>query len=97
METSPAPAQSDKTLNGFLFAKLYAIGSKSEGPMYFLQKFDETEIRIKKHAQLFQDDPALRAHLGTKVSLTGTVDGNEITYISIERCPRSVKGCEIQW
>ncbi len=89
------PAQ--ETINGFLFAKLKLIGSKSEGPAYFLQKFDYNEIGIKKHTQLFEDDPALRVHLGKKVSVTGTVDENEITYTSIEKCPPSVKGCEIQW
>lgn len=31
---------------GFLFAKLDAIGKKSEGPMYFLHRFDYTTESI---------------------------------------------------
>ncbi len=98
LATVPAPSVSaeELTVSGFLFSKLGMIGSKSEGPAYYLQKFDETEIKIKKHVPFFRDDPALRKHLGTKVTVKGQMEGSEFNYSSVEQCPPSVKGCEIQ-
>ena len=45
--------------DGFLFSKLQAIGTRSEGPAYFLQEFDKKEVPILKHTMLWQVDPAL--------------------------------------
>ena len=94
----PAAAQSQTTItiNGFLFSKLTAIGTRSEQPIYFLQKFDNSEIQIKPKKP-FQDDPVLMPHLGTKVTIVGTVDGNMISYTSVKRCPSSTADCMIQW
>ena len=97
LSASPASAQSQRTINGYLYSKLSGIGTRSEAPIYFLQKFDKSEIQIKKRTMSFQDDPTLAAHLGTKVTVTGTVTGNALSYTSIATCAVSVKGCEIQW
>lgn len=95
--SAPASANTPQTINGYLYSKLAHIGSKSEGPIYFLQKFDETEIPIAKHVEIFQDDPKLRARLGTKVTVTGTMTGDAFSYASIERCAPSTEECVVQW
>jgi hypothetical protein len=92
-----AVAQGQQTLHGYLFSKLAAIGTRSEGPAYFLQTFDDSDVQIKKHALPFQDDPALRAHLGTKVIIVGTMKDSVLDYTSVAQCPTSVHGCVIQW
>lgn len=66
--------------DGYLFAKLGAIGTKSEGPIYWLQQADYTELQVQKHALLWQDDPALHKLLGKKVTLVGKYTDGEIVY-----------------
>jgi len=70
--------------DGFLFSKLANIGTKSEGPAYFLQKFNYTEVRILKHTMLWQPDPALQQYLGTKVTIKGEMAGAVLTYTSVK-------------
>ena len=66
-----------KVLDGFLFSKLANIGSRSEGPEYFLQEFDLKEIPIVKKAHLWEEDRVLQKHLATKVTIRGRlVDGH---------------------
>lgn len=72
-----------KELEGFLFSKLGRIGSKSEGPDYYLQLFDSTEIPIVKKVHLWQEDPLLQKHLATKVILSGHFDGGFFHYEKI--------------
>jgi hypothetical protein len=93
----PMYAQSQQTVSGYLYSKLSGVGTRSEGPVYFLQKFDGSEIQIAKRTTIFQDDARLRAHIGTKITIVGTVTGNALSYTSVESCARSTKGCEIQW
>lgn len=93
----PTSAETQQTIDGFLFSKLWAIASHSEEPIYFLQKFDHTEVKIAKHAPPWHDDANLHALLGTKVSITGDMKGGFFQYTSIKRCLPPVKGCEIQW
>ena len=69
-----------RELNGFLFSKLQAIGSRSEGPVYFLQQFDEKEIPILKKVHLWEEDPVLQKLLGKKVTLHGRLSGGRIEY-----------------
>lgn len=69
-----------KELNGFLFSKLAAIGTRSEGPIYFLQQFDEKEIPIVKKAHLWEEDPVLQKHLGKKVTIHGRLVEGRIEY-----------------
>ncbi len=70
--------------DGFLFSKLQAIGTRSEGPAYFLQKFDEKEIPILKHTMMWQPDPALQKHLAMKVTIEGEMVGGVLTYKSVK-------------
>ncbi len=57
---------------GFLFVKLDAIGTKSEGPLYFLQLRDYQEISIvKKSPHLWEWDDELQKFLHTKVRIKG--------------------------
>ena len=81
---SPANAAdaARQKFDGFLFSKLQAIGTRSEGPAYFLQKFDEKEVPILKHTMMWQADPALQKYLGTKVTIEGELAGDVLTYTS---------------
>ncbi|MCI5121888.1 MAG: hypothetical protein D3908_11990 [Candidatus Electrothrix sp. AUS4] len=69
--------------HGFIFSKLHLIGSKSEGPSYFLQQFDYSEIPLEKQAQLWSEDPALQEVLGTKVTVHGAIQGGRLCYENI--------------
>jgi hypothetical protein len=70
--------------NGYLFSKLGAVGTKSEGPVYFLQHFDsKNDYSILKHATLFQKDEMLHPFLNTKVSIVGDLVNGMIEYRSI--------------
>lgn len=72
-----------KEFSGFLFSKLARLGSRSEGPDYFLQQFDrsakpivEKVIPIHKEAELWKEDPILQRYLATEVFIRGSfVDG----------------------
>jgi hypothetical protein len=66
--------------HGFMFSKLHLIGSKSEGPTYFLQQFDYGEIPVEKKAALWQEDPALQKHLASKVTIGGELTAGRIRY-----------------
>jgi len=69
--------------DGYVFSKLHAIGTKSEGPAYFLQQWDYREIQIAKKAHLWEDDPALHQFLGKKATIEGSLDQNIIHYDKI--------------
>ncbi|HRF38598.1 MAG TPA: BsuPI-related putative proteinase inhibitor [Saprospiraceae bacterium] len=60
-----------KTFEGYLFAKLNAIGSKSEGPSYYLQQHDGKEIPVVKRVAPWMKYPLLHACVGQKVALLG--------------------------
>ena len=49
-----------KKFAGYLFARLHAIGSKSEGPLYFLQLRDVKEMLIMKKVPPWKNDPCKR-------------------------------------
>lgn len=91
------PASDVQTLHGFLFAKLAAIGSRSETPIYYLQHFDDSEQRIAIDARPFNDEPKLRPHLATKVTVTGTQGPEYFHVASISRCASDTHGCSINW
>jgi hypothetical protein len=78
------------TLNGFLFSKLGALGTRSEGPQYFLQTFDGREIAVAKHTMMWQPDPALQRYIATKVTIEGDMVGNILSYRSIRPYSPSV-------
>jgi hypothetical protein len=91
------PAAPEQTIHGFLFAKLAAIGSKSETPVYFLQKLDNSELHVVMDPAPFHDEPRLRPHLGTKVTIVGAANGNTFHASAISRCAPSTHGCELNW
>jgi len=72
------------TYGGYLFCKLENIGTKSEGPSYFLQRWDDSEVHIIKNGILWQNDPELDKYLNTKVIITGTMEDGQLRYTKIE-------------
>lgn len=81
---SPASAGERLKFDGYLFRILDAIGTKAEGPSYYLQEFDGKEVPVLKHAEPWQDDPSLHEYLGKKVTVTGELQGEAIRYSSID-------------
>jgi hypothetical protein len=77
-----------KTFHGYLFSKLYRIGSKSEGPEYFLQQWDDagktTDTPIQKKGGLWEKDPVLHKYLAQKVTISGTLKEKIIQYEEIK-------------
>ena len=69
--------------HGYLFTKLDNIGSKSEGPKYFLQRFDYKEKVVIKQAHLWMEDEKLHPFVSKKVSIDGRLTPEGILYISI--------------
>ncbi|MBU0501363.1 MAG: hypothetical protein KJ558_00985 [Gammaproteobacteria bacterium] len=72
-----------KAFQGFLFSKLQAIGTRSEGPGYYMQQFDYCEIPIAKQAEPWREDPLLQQALSTKVSISGKIADGELHYDAI--------------
>ena len=72
------------TYNGYLFSKLDNIGTKSEGPSYYLQQWDNSEVHIIKNGILWQHDAELDKYLNTKVTITGAMEGGQLRYTKIE-------------
>ena len=70
--------------HGFIFSKLHLIGSKSEGPSYFLQQFDYSEVPLAKQVELWQEDPDLQNVLGTKVTIAGNIVDGKLQYDKIK-------------
>lgn len=62
---------------GYLCAKLQLLGSRSEGPQYFLQDKEGKEIHVLKKVHLWEKDPALHACLGEQVTLLGRLRKEE--------------------
>ena len=69
--------------DGYLFSKLHLIGSKSEGPIYILQRWDYSENPVIKKAMVFQEDPNLHKFLGKKVTIEGAFGQDGIRYEKI--------------
>lgn len=69
--------------DGYMFSKLDNIGSKSEGPKYFLQHFDYSESVVEKQVNLWQEDPNLHKYLNTKVTIEGKLSSGGIMYDKI--------------
>jgi hypothetical protein len=75
--------------SGYLFARLHLLGTKSEGPSYFLQQADDSDLPVIKKVQLWEDDPALHARLGSRVAMTGVLRLNGVEYCTVgEDAPR---------
>lgn len=53
-----------QSVDGFLYAKLRAVGTRAKGPGEFLQTFDDEEFPIVTHTMMWQTDQVLQTHLG---------------------------------
>jgi len=65
-----------KEFKGKVFSKIERIGSRSEGPEYFLKllkpnELNQIDLPIRKNAGLWQEDPNLHQFLGKMVIITG--------------------------
>ena len=69
------------TYQGYLFSKLGRVGTRSEGPDYFLQQLDGSEVPIVKQTEyLWQGDSTLQSLLAKKVRIEGRLDPQGIHY-----------------
>lgn len=73
---------------GYLFSKLHLIGSKSEGPSYFLQQWSYNEIPVVKKTMLWEEDPVLHKYLAKEVMIEGKLHSNRIYYEKIRELKR---------
>jgi hypothetical protein len=71
------------SFEGYLFSKLANIDTRAEGPVYFLQQFDEKELHVIKQANLWQEDRKLHPFLNKKVKIEGEMSPEGIAYTSI--------------
>lgn len=69
--------------DGYLFSKLALIGTKSEGPAYFLQQWDYREIRVEKKSFPWKPDPDLHQFLNKKVTISGEIGEEGIHYYKV--------------
>ena len=65
-------------IKGILYAEIVAKGTKSEGPIYYLQPFDDyakrwSKILVRKKSHLWQNDPVLHKHIDKKVLILGEI------------------------
>jgi len=78
---------------GFIFSKLHLIGSKSQGPTYYLQQFifgeakslsEGPTIEIVKQVQPWEEDPSLQEYLGKIVKVAGVMVANKLKYEKVK-------------
>lgn len=70
--------------HGYLLARLARIGSKSEGPEYFLQLWDYAEVHVVKKVYPWQEEPELHKHLGKKVTILGDYKDGRIIFEGVK-------------
>jgi hypothetical protein len=68
---------------GYLSSRTERIGTRSEGPEYYLS-VDGKEIHVVKNAQLWEEDPVLQELVGRKVWISGTLVDGELFYEEIK-------------
>jgi hypothetical protein len=61
---------------GIIISKKERIGTRSEGPEYYIEIVEpndlgQTELAVRKKVPLWQEDPILQPHVGQKVQLIG--------------------------
>jgi len=78
--------------DGYLFSKLHLIGSKSEGPSYFLQQWNYSEVPVIKDAMPWEEDPLLHKLLGKKVTIEGSFYQDGIHYQNVTNLQPPEKG-----
>jgi len=72
-----------ETYIGRLFVKTERVGTRSEGPEYYLTLEDGTEIHVIKNANLWEKDPMLQGHVDRDVWISGNVIEGELLYESV--------------
>jgi hypothetical protein len=73
-QTAPKPRihrTKHEMLKGYLYARLHALGSKSEGPLYYLQLRSGKEVLVLKKVRPWENDPVLHPWLGQQVCVFG--------------------------
>ena len=65
-------------ITGILSAKIVGVGTKSEGPKYYISPLDDyanrwSEILVRKKTHLWQDDPVLHKYIDKKVLILGEI------------------------
>ncbi|MFW9936394.1 MAG: hypothetical protein ACFFD5_02015 [Candidatus Thorarchaeota archaeon] len=65
-----------KNYVGIIRSKLDRIGTRSEGPEYYIElehpnELGQKELHIRKEVNLWENDPVLHKYIGKKVSLIG--------------------------
>lgn len=80
LAATPLAAQEKGQFNGFLYEVLDAIGTEDEGPIYFLQQFNGTDLPILKKATKGREDDTLQTLIGKKVTIEGNMLGQSIEY-----------------
>ena len=73
-----------KIFEGYFFAKLERLGSKSEGPEYYLQMMDGKELLVFKKVEAWEEDPVLEEFLGERVEIFGEWKETGMEYIKIK-------------
>ena len=67
----------NETITGKLISRLTAVGTKSEGPLYYILPNDEYEkwgeISVRKAVMLWMKDEVLERFIGETVSITGEI------------------------
>jgi hypothetical protein len=69
---------------GTLSARIERVGTKSEGPEYYLRLKDGTEIHVVKNATLWEADPALQELINRKVWIEGKLAGDQLYYTQVK-------------
>ena len=68
---------------GYLFSRTERIGTRSEGPEYYL-RIDDKEIHVIKNANLWEEDPLLQKMIDRKVWISGNLVDGELFYEEIK-------------
>lgn len=80
-------------IRGVLFATIEGIGTRSEGPTYYIKPLDNykdrwSEILVRKKTHMWEKDPELHKFLDKKVLITGDIIETRATitvdYMKIE-------------
>ncbi len=70
-------------LLGSLVSKTERVGTRSEGPEYYLWVDGGREIHVIKNATPWEDDPELQEVVGGKVWVLGTLVDGELVYKTV--------------
>ncbi|MBN1574039.1 MAG: hypothetical protein JW984_12655 [Deltaproteobacteria bacterium] len=72
------------TYVGFLFSRIERVGTKSEGPEYYLRTDGGEEIHLFKNATLWREDPVLQGYVNKRVSISGDLYEKELFYKEVK-------------